>query len=184
MRWPQVVAREGRLLRFGGRLPLAWVGSTCGGTKIMACAASKAVVDPHLDLCVRGCAVRSIVAFGSPRGARAALNTRPLQRAAVEEHRLTAEHVELVAPLRLRLLSADVLLPVLLLVALLPLRLPLACSKNLSKHECGLKRRRAESRLFNLGSPGCRENPKTIGSVNPQFHLLHSSASPVVAAVS
>ncbi len=40
-------------------------------------------------------------------------------------------------------------------------------SKNLSKHECGLKRPR-QSRL--------QENPKTIGSLNPQFHLLHSSA--------
>ncbi len=48
-------------------------------------------------------------------------------------------------------------------------------SKKLSKNGpgCGLKRRRSESRLF-LGSPRCRENPKKIGSLNPQFHL-HSS---------
>jgi hypothetical protein len=76
-----------------------------------------AVVDPSLDLCVRGLAVRSIVAFGSPIGAGAALDTRPLQRAAVEELRLTAEHAELFAPLRMRLLPADVLL----LLPLLPM---------------------------------------------------------------
>ncbi len=46
-------------------------------------------------------------------------------------------------------------------------------SKKLSKHGCGVKRRRSESRLF-LGSPRCRENPEKIGSLNPQFHL-HSS---------
>jgi hypothetical protein len=40
-------------------------------------------------------------------------------------------------------------------------------SKKLSKHECGLKRR---------GSPRWEENPKKIGSLNPQTHLLHSSA--------
>ena len=82
---------------------------------------SLAVVDPSLDLCaVRGLALRSIVAFGSPIGAGAALDTRPLQRAAVEELRLTAEHAELFAPLRMRLLPADVLL-LLLLLPLLPM---------------------------------------------------------------
>jgi hypothetical protein len=53
------------------------------------------------------------------RGAGAALDTRPLQGATVEELRLPAEHAELVAPLLLRLLPAAVLQRQLLLVVAL-----------------------------------------------------------------
>jgi hypothetical protein len=34
----------------------------------------------------------------------------------------------------------------------------------------------ARVRLEATGSPRCEENPKKTGSLNPQFHLLHSSA--------
>ena len=52
---------------------------------------SSAVVHPCFDLCVRGLAVRRIVAPGAVRGAGAALDTRPLQGATVEELRLPAD---------------------------------------------------------------------------------------------